>query len=260
MYEIHTMDMDFERCSPDKEHINLITPHTVLHFVLSGEGYINGNKISENTVFISYKETPMNYYPSEDNPWTYIYTVLLGEDIKKVFMDYDFELGLTILPFEKKNELFNILSLYNSLCDYNNYDARKNIANTIFLLFEKKSNPLDAVSSQKQHADNIKRFIDENYHKKITVKSIADKFFLSKDYIRNLFVKFYGVSPKQYVQNVRMGHAKDLLTKTDTTITLIANSVGYDDSLLFSKMFKKYYGISPKEYRTKSKEKQNTRL
>ena len=253
MYEIHTMDMEFERCTENKEHINLIIPYTVIHFVLSGEGFINGNKISENTVFISYKETSMNYYPSRSNPWSYIYVRLLGQDIKKVFRDYDFEEGLTILPFQKKKELFHLLSLYNSLCDHDNYDARRIIANAIVLLFEKKSAPTDVVCVQKQNAKNIKKFIDENYYKKLTVKSIAEKFFLSKDYIRNLFVKFYGISPKQYIQNIRMERAKELLSETDAPITLIANSVGYDDSLLFSNMFKKYYFVSPKKYRANFK-------
>ena len=148
------------------------------------------------------------------------------------------------------------MSLYNSLCDHDNYDARRIIANAIVLLFEKKSAPADVVCVQKQNAENIKKFIDENYYKKLTVKSIAEKFFLSKDYIRNLFVKFYGISPKQYIQNIRMERAKALLSETDAPITLIANSVGYDDSLLFSNMFKKYYFVSPKKYRANLKEKQ----
>ena len=250
MYEIHTMDMEFERCAKNKEHINAIIPYTVFHFVLSGEGIVNGNRISENTVFISYNETPMNYYPSENNPWSYVYVRLLGKDLKKVFSDYDFNFGLTILPFTKEKELFNILSLYGSLCNYNDYEARKAIANTFLLLFDKKSLPADADGLQKQHAGNIKSFIDENYYKKITVKSIADKFYLSKDYVRNLFIKFYGTSPKNYIQNVRMERAKELLLTTETSIKVVAGSVGYDDALLFSKMFKKYYNVSPKKYRS----------
>ena len=135
-------------------------------------------------------------------------------------------------------------------------DARRLIANSIFILFEKKPIPVDIAFVQKRNAKNIKQFIDENYYRKLTVKSISEKFFLSKDYIRNLFVKFYGLSPKQYIQIVRMERAKELLSKTDISINLIANSVGYDDALLFSKMFKKYFSVSPKKYRENLKEKQ----
>lgn len=255
MYDIYVTDMEFERCDKDKEQISLIVPYTVIHFVLAGEGTINGQKVSENTVFISYKDTHMDYYPSRTNPWSYVYVRLLGRDIKKAFLDYDFKQGITILPFHKKKELFHILSLYNSLCDYDNQQAARTMANAILLLFEKESAMQDTVSVQNQNAEKIKRFIDENYHKKITVSLIADEFFLSKDYIRNLFVKFYGVSPKSYIQNVRMERAKKLLSKTQTDISLIANSVGYDDPLLFSKMFKKYYSVSPTKFREEWNEK-----
>ena len=250
MYDIYTTDMEFERCSKDKERINLIMPYSVLHFVLSGEGFVNGKKITENTVFISYKDTQMDYYPSRTSPWSYVYVRLMGRDIKKVFSDYDFTKGLTVLPFHKKKELFSLLSLYNSFCSYTNYDSARVIANAVLLLFEKEADIGDYVGIQNQNAEKVKRYIDENYHKKITVRSIAEEFFLSKDYIRNLFVRFYGVSPKAYIQSVRMERARELLCKTKKSITLIANSVGYDDSLLFSKMFKKYYSVSPSQYRS----------
>ena len=255
MYDIYVTDMEFERCRKDKEQISLIVPYTVIHFVLSGEGTINGQRVSENSVFISYKDTHMDYQPSRTNPWSYIYVRLLGQDIKKVFHDYDFQQGLTILPFQKRKELFNILSLYDSVYDYNNHDAAKIIANAVLLLFEKESIASDTVSIQNQNAEKVKRFIDENYHKKLTVSLIADEVFLSKDYIRNLFIKFYGVPPKSYIQNVRMERAKNLLSKTQTSIALIANSVGYDDPLLFSKMFKKYYDVSPSKFRREQSKK-----
>ena len=83
---------------------------------------------------------------------------------------------------------------------------------------------------------------------------IANRFYLNKNYIRTLFVKYLSISPKQYLQQVRMQRAKFLLTNTEESITLIAHSVGYDDALLFSKMFTKYYSISPQAYRRFSKD------
>lgn len=46
-----------------------------------------------------------------------------------------------------------------------------------------------------------------------------------------------------------MNRARELLLETDISISLIAHSVGYCDSLLFSKMFSKHFSISPKKYR-----------
>ena len=64
MYNIYTTAMVFERCVPDKPRIDSIIPHAVLHFVLSGEGYINGKKVTKNTVFISFENNRMNYAES----------------------------------------------------------------------------------------------------------------------------------------------------------------------------------------------------
>lgn len=241
--------MSFEQCAPDKQKIDVIIPHAVLHFVLSGEGYINGKKITKNTVFISFEESRMNYYPSPANPWSYIYVRLDGADVKKAFLDHGFNLGLTIVPFDKIQALFQIMSLNQHFMDVENPDASKLIANFVFLLFEKCNSPLLHKSKQQQHVDNIKRFIDENYYKKISMEEVSEKFYLNRNYIRTLFVKYLEVSPKQYLQSVRMERAKFMLTNTEESITLIANSVGYEDTLLFSKMFKKYTAVSPQKYR-----------
>ena len=250
MYEIYATEMVCEQCSADKNEINMVIPYAVFHFVLSGEGYINGKKITKDTVFISFENNRMHYYPSRENPWQYIYMRLSGSEVRKAFADHGFELGLTVLPFHKKDALFKILSLHESFSDSANTDSRKIVANSVFLLFDRKRNSVKIQSKQEEHAEQIKRYIDESYYKKITVESIASKFFLNKNYVRTVFVKYFGISPKQYIQKLRMERAVFLLLNTEEDISLVAKSVGYDDSLLFSKMFKSYHKCSPAQYRS----------
>ena len=61
------------------------------------------------------------------------------------------------------------------------------------------------------------------------------------------------MSPKQYLLNKRLTRAKELLKETNASVFEIANSVGYDDQLYFSRIFKKHIGISPTEYKNASK-------
>lgn len=63
------------------------------------------------------------------------------------------------------------------------------------------------------------------------------------------------MSPKQYLQQLRMEKAAELLTNTTYKVSLISSSVGYDDQLAFSKNFKHFYGISPLKYREEQKVK-----
>ena len=62
-----------------------------------------------------------------------------------------------------------------------------------------------------------------------------------------------GVSPFQYLINIRIAHAKHLLSTSDMPIAQIATECGYDDPVYFSQVFKRITEFSPKEYRKNGK-------
>ncbi|MBQ3179079.1 MAG: helix-turn-helix transcriptional regulator [Clostridia bacterium] len=86
-------------------------------------------------------------------------------------------------------------------------------------------------------------------HQKISIEDLAQRFYLSRPYIRNLFVKYENMSPKQYLQKIRMERAAEMLLQTRYDVSLIAQSVGYSDQFTFSKMFKQHHGVSPAGFR-----------
>ncbi len=251
MYDIYATDFAFEQCSKDKREINMLMPYAVIHFVLSGEGYINNKKITNNTAFISSKENHMHYYPSRKDPWSYIYVRINGEDVEKAFSEHKFNKGITVLEFDDSKTLYNLLSLFEKLSYGENKKAQKIIANAVMLLFEESKSTKTHSSKSKERMEQIKRYIEENYYKKIKIEDVAKHFFLNKNYMRTLFIKNIGISPKQYLSNVRLKRAEHLLLTSNESIKLISGSVGYDDPLLFSKMFKEYYKCSPKQFRIK---------
>ena len=93
------------------------------------------------------------------------------------------------------------------------------------------------------------RIIDYNYSSPITVEQIAERLSLNTSYFSRIFSEQIGRSPKQYLLNKRIERAKELLIETNASIFDIANSVGYDDQLYFSRVFKKKTTLSPIEYR-----------
>jgi len=70
----------------------------------------------------------------------------------------------------------------------------------------------------------------------------------SKDYFRKLFKQETGVTPLEYLTNLRIEHAKGLLSNASLTIRQIAAMVGYDDPYYFSRIFKKATGKSPSQW------------
>ena len=83
----------------------------------------------------------------------------------------------------------------------------------------------------------------------LSIKDMADAVGFSEVHFRKLFRISYGISPKQYLQNLRLDMAKNLLETGNVSITSIATDCGYSTIYYFSKLFKTKTGYSPYEYR-----------
>ncbi len=83
----------------------------------------------------------------------------------------------------------------------------------------------------------------------LTVKEMADAVGFSEVHFRKLFKNSYGISPKQYLQNLRLDMAKNLMETGNVSISGIAAECGYSSIYYFSKLFKEKTGYSPYEYR-----------
>ena len=72
----------------------------------------------------------------------------------------------------------------------------------------------------------------------------------SDSYIRRVFLKSTGVTPLEFLNNVRLEAAKKLLiSETDTPISVISEQCGFKDPYYFSRFFKKKTGVTPSQYR-----------
>lgn len=95
----------------------------------------------------------------------------------------------------------------------------------------------------------IKEYIEQNYNMPLTLEMVAREVCLSPVYLSALFKTETGVGFCNYLLEVRIEHAKNLLRTTNIGIGDVAYSVGYTDARHFSKLFKKQTGINPVEYR-----------
>ncbi len=100
--------------------------------------------------------------------------------------------------------------------------------------------------------EDIAAYIREHYREDLTLQDLADRFFLSREYISRRFKREFGENVFDYLANVRLERAKRLLRDSDMTVVRIADLVGYQDEKYFSRVFKKTTGCSPNEFRRKS--------
>jgi len=100
---------------------------------------------------------------------------------------------------------------------------------------------------------NIKKavkYLEENFMKSdINVEQLAALSNISPVYFTNIFKEFYGVTPKSYIINLKLEHAKELLLSAHHSVVEISELVGYSDPAYFSTAFKKFYGYTPSEYK-----------
>ncbi|EPR13137.1 response regulator [Ruminiclostridium papyrosolvens] len=155
------------------------------------------------------------------------------------------ELGYDI--FEIMGEDFN---LHFDVKEINNLVQLEEWLLSFFLkvneyINQKRSNRNEKLLSK------VKDYVDRNYSENITLTSISKDFGISSGYLSVLFNDHIGQNFIDYLTNLRIQSAKNLLKSTDLKIYEIADRVGYRDAYYFSTAFKKIVGINPTDYREK---------
>ncbi len=96
------------------------------------------------------------------------------------------------------------------------------------------------------------RYIKSNFTKKIKLSDISDELHVNPTYFSALFSKEMGRPFTDYILELRVNKAKDLLKNTNMDILLIAGSSGFENQSYFTKIFRKRTGLTPRQYRQKS--------
>ena len=97
-------------------------------------------------------------------------------------------------------------------------------------------------------------YIAAHYSYQITIEDIAAYVGLSRSHLFRSFEAVLHLSPKEYLSQFRIKQACYLLRHSSLSITAIANSVGFESSLYFSKAFKKAKQMPPRDYKQKYSE------
>lgn len=91
-------------------------------------------------------------------------------------------------------------------------------------------------------------YMSSYYMEDISLDNISKNMYLSPVYISKIFKEETGTSPINYLIQIRLEKAKQILENNTIPINMVAKAVGYEDAYYFSKLFKKYYGMSPSTY------------
>ncbi len=245
----------FQRCPPNYNMQNINRDHFLIHHIVKGKGSFTVDSTTydlvEGDTFIVFPFTEVSYCADGDDPWEYYWVGFNGSDAQILLNKTDFTLENPVIKYDFKGKLKNaLLNIYNArgndICDNIHMAGYLYIALSLII---KKSTMICESSTHTKYARKATTYITYNYSSQITVNDISTYVGVSRSQLYRIFMEVYGVSPIKYLTDYRVRQACNMIKNTNFPINTIATSVGFADSLYFSKAFRKSKGISPKEYR-----------
>lgn len=92
-------------------------------------------------------------------------------------------------------------------------------------------------------------YLSENYMEKLTLKEVADNFFITPCHLSRSFKKTTGFTFIEYLNSVRIKESRKLLKETRKSVMKIAEITGFESQTHFGRVFKQMTGLSPTKYR-----------
>lgn len=259
----HLKDCYFNFCGYSKTEPRhsfgpAIRKQYLIHIVLEGQGYylVNDQKyyLRKGQGFVIPPGISTFYQADENNPWSYVWLGLSGDLVEYYLKEIG--VGKDHLTFKVDNlSLFKGLIFETLSYDQDNLvselSRQKQVYKFLELLLSSASHLKEGIVTKKMNpfVRQAIEIIRENAYQKISVKDIATMLSLHENYLSRLFKLDMGISIKEYISEIKLSIANDLLSSTEYSIQQISDKIGFSTVQSFSKAFKKANGVSPGIYR-----------
>ena len=201
-------------------------------------------------VFLPKQPQDYRFYKADKSVSYYLH--FSGTACEDIFRDMGLD-GSNIYRIGKSITLEKLLNTlideYRQQIKFSKYRMSGLLLDILSLIGRKNSNMLYGNPDINQKFAEICSLMAKNYSKDMTVKDYADMCNLSESRFSHRFSEIIGTSPKQYIINLRIDAAKELLINSDMSVLQIGETVGFLTQNYFSRIFKKQTGFSPLYYR-----------
>lgn len=230
---------------------------TELFYIVSGKGaFVLPDQeipVKENDLVII---NPHVEHTEKSNKQDSLEYIALGlEGISFSLPDEESPIGLFTYQGDREDILFFLKKLLHEVKNNeNNFEiVCQNIIEILIIKLRRKKNiKVTKETSQRrinQSVALVKHYINHNYSDPITLDTLAKIGNINKYYLSHTFKEDIGISPIEYLNQVRIKEAKTLLETTDFTIAEIARFNGFSSQSFFTQVFKREVDQTPTEYR-----------
>ncbi len=158
---------------------------------------------------------------------------------------------------KRKSELFEMEQMFLSKLEQlrENHDP-EGVINSFYNLLHLGIAMCESKKNTLNRADVIK-YINTHYDEDLYLEKIATVFETTSKYFSNYFKKEFSIGFNEYLTQVRVSHAKELLVETILSLGEVGEKVGYMNQATFAAAFKKNVGVPPGKYREMNRETKN---
>lgn len=221
----------------------------IIHYVLSGEGIFNGNRVEKGQGFLISPNMHEEYYPDPNDPWSFLWVISEDPVMRHFFELHNASAESGIFTFSHVYEIERIVERLDSI--ETGFSSSAELSEIFLHIFN------SSVASERNSQSSTSRlyfefsvnYVKTNLHLKISVDELCRAIGITQPYLYRIFKEATGSSPKRYIMDCKLAEAKRLLAETELSVTQIADSVGYGSVLDFSKFFSKHTKASPTDYR-----------
>jgi len=249
----------WEKCGKAKPAEDTAHPHYIIRFIVSGRGEyrVKGKdyRLSAGEMFLIPPEAKVLCRADDVCPWVYFWVGFGGPEAERALEAAGFDGDRYTL---KLNDPAKIERIMRGISQYSGHTQAGwyGMTGWLHLLFSELISGAQK-TAQKKRGDNYvsmaKEYIDSHFSEDIGIDGIAFHIGIERSYFYKVFKEAAGISPQEYLINVRMSRAQTLLRANSKALKDIAAECGYPNYSNFSKMFKKKYGISPKTFQRRTR-------
>ena len=228
-----------------------------MYLVLRGTAVLKGKGISRGlkagTVFITPPYEPYEITDYED--FVYLYISFGGTGAPALLKSMG--VGESISVYENHNELLDFWmdSIRRVHPGNANILTESVLMYTLSVLEHRGAGEFDGKSDK---FSSILEHIDNNFsNPELSLGTVAAMYFYNEKYLSALFKKRTGRRFSEYLNEIRIQRARELLKEGDRPLSAVATLCGFANPLYFSKVFKKLARVSPTEYRNTYRKSEN---